>query len=268
MTTPFRNVTPNGPGSATTLILALSFTGFLLITQALFVVPAGKVAVVTTLGKVSGDSRRPGLNFKIPFIQNIYPFDVRTQVKPEKFETLTKDLQVIKADATIKYAVRATEAGRIFSTIAYTDLEVYKKLIQPSLLKALKTVFSQYELVTIASKWSDISVLVEQTVADEVAKFDYVEVRGLDLTGLEIGDEYRASIEQKQIAEQQLLRAQTEVKIAEQEAIRYETLNRSLDDQVLFKLFLDKWDGKTQVVPSLPGSRGGTPPVIVGGRRD
>ena len=97
-------------------------------------------------------------------------------------------------------------------------------------------------------------------------QFDYVEVRGLDLTGLQIAEEYRAAIEQKQIAEQQLLRAQTEVKIAEQEALRYDTLNRSLDDQVLYKLFLDKWDGRTEVVPSLPGNAGGTPPVIVGRR--
>jgi hypothetical protein len=29
----------------------------------------------------------------------------------------------------------------------------------------------------------------------------------------------------------------------------------------LYKLFLDKWDGKTKVVP---GINGGTPPVIVG----
>ena len=105
---------------------------------------------------------------------------------------------------------------------------------------------------------------MERTVAEELDKFDYVEVRGLDLTGLQIAEEYRAAIEQKQIAEQQLLRAQTEVKIAEQEAIRYDTLNRSLDDQVLFKLFLDKWDGRTEVVPALPGTPGGTPPVIVG----
>ncbi len=267
MTTPFRNVTPNGSGGAATLLLALSFTGFVILTQSLFIVPAGQVSVVTTLGKVSGGSRRPGLNFKIPFIQAVFPFDVRTQVRPEKFETLTKDLQVIQATATVKYAVRPTEAGRLYSTIATNDRDVYPRIIQPSLLKALKSVFSQYELVTIASKWSDISELVEQTVAEELEKFDYVDVRGLDLTGLEIAEEYRAAIEQKQIAEQQLLRAQTEVKIAEQEAIRYETLTRSLDDQVLFKLFLDKWDGQTQVVPSLPGSKGGVPPVIVGGRK-
>ena len=56
------------------------------------------------------------------------------------------------------------------------------------------------------------------------------------------------------------------MKIAEQEALRYDTLNYSLDDQVLYKLFLDKWDGQTEVVPALPGSSGGMPPVIVGRR--
>jgi len=35
----------------------------------------------------------------------------------------------------------------------------------------------------------------------------------------------------------------------------------------LFKLFLDKWDGRTQVVPGLPGSSNSTPPVIVNGER-
>ena len=90
---------------------------------------------------------------------------------------------------------------------------------------------------------------------------------GLYLTGLEIAEEYRAAIEQKQIAEQQLLRAQTEVKIAEQEALRYDTLNKSLDDRVLYKLFLDKLDGMTQVVPGLPGTNGGMPSVIVSSKK-
>ena len=187
-------------------------------------------------------------------------------MRPEEFSTLTKDLQVIEATATVKYAVRSEEAGRIYRTIASNDRDIYPRIIQPSLLKALKSVFSQYELITIATEWNDISAIVERTVAEELNKFDYVEVRSLDLTGLQIAKEYRAAIEQKQIAEQQLLRAQTEVKIAEQEAIRYDTLNRSLDDQVLFKLFIDKWDGRTEVVPALPGSAGGTPPVIVGRR--
>ena len=267
MSTSFKNVTPTGPGGTATLLIVLSFTGFLLLTQSLFVVPSGQVAVVTTLGKVSGGSRRPGLNFKIPFVQSVFPFDVKTQVQPEKFETLTKDLQVIRATATVKYSVKPNEAGRIFATIASRNSDVYQKIVQPSLLKALKSVFSQYELETIATEFNVISEKVASTVAEELNSFDYVDVKSLDLTGLEIAEEYRAAIEQKQIAGQLLLRAKTEVEIAGQEALRYETLNKGLNDQVLFKLFLDKWDGSTQVVPGLPGTSGSMPPVIVGGQK-
>ena len=170
MSTSFKNVTPSGPGGTATLLIVLSFTGFLLLTQALFVVPSGQVAVVTTLGKVSGGSRRPGLNLKLPFIQSVFPFDVRTQVKPEKFSTLTKDLQVIEATATVKYAVKASEAGRIYSTIAYSDREVYPRIIQPSLLKALKSVFSQYELETIATEWNVISEKLQKNIEQQLSR--------------------------------------------------------------------------------------------------
>ena len=267
MQSPLRSASGNGPGSTLQLILALVLAGLIALSQTLFIVPAGNVAVVTTLGKVTGSPRNPGANIKLPLVQNISYFDIRTQVRPEQFSTLTKDLQVIQATATVKYAMKPQEAGRIFQTIATDNQQIYPRVIQPSLLKALKSVFSQYELVTIATEWNAISEQVQQKVADELQKFDYVTVQGLDITGLQIAEEYRAAIEQKQIAEQQLLRAQTEVLIAQQEAKRYETLNKSLDDQVLYKLFLDKWDGNTAVVPSMPGSQGGGTPVIVNGVR-
>lgn len=272
MQTPLRSANSPGPeaglGGALQLILAAVAALILLISQTVFIVPAGNVAVVTTLGKVTGVPRSPGPNVKAPLIQSTSLFDVRTQVKPEQFSTLTKDLQVIQATATVKYAMKAAEAARIFETIATDDQQIYPRVIQPSLLKALKSVFSQYELVTIATEWNTISELVQDKVAEELEKFGYVTVQGLDLTGLQIAEEYRAAIEQKQIAEQQLLRATTEVKIAEQEAKRYQTLNSSLDDSVLYKLFLDKWDGQTSVVPALPGAAGGSgSSVIVNGRR-
>ena len=241
--------------------ITVVFIGGIALLSSFFVVPAGQVGVVTTLGKVSDTPRMPGLNLKIPFLQSAHLFNVRTQVVPEDFSTLTKDLQVIEAKATVKYAMKPSEAPRVYSTIATDNSEIYARIIQPSLLKSLKSVFSKYELDTIATDWNTISSLVQESVSEELNTFDYVDVKGLDLTGLKIAEEYRSAIEQKQIAEQQLLKAKTEVKIAEQEAVKFETLNRALNNQVLYKLFLDKWDGKTKVVPGLNGN---TPPVIVG----
>jgi len=261
MRSPIHNIHSVRAGIAPTAMIVVGSITVILGFSAIFVVPAGEVGVVTTLGKVSKMPRLPGLNLKIPFAQSVHFFNVRTQVRPENFSSLTKDLQVIEATATIKYAVKQSEAPRIYSTIATGNDEIYERIIQPSLLKALKSVFSKYELVTIATDWNNISQIVETNASNELAKFDYVEVKGLDLTGLKIAEEYRSAIEQKQIAEQQLLKAETEVKIAAQEAIKFETLNRGLNHRVLYKLFLDKWDGKTQVVPGL---NGGIPPVIVG----
>ena len=134
------------------------------------------------IGKIKAPLRRAGLNFKLPFIQSVYPF-LKTQVQPEKFETLTKDLQVIRATATVKYSVKPNEAGRIFAAIASRNSDVYQKIVQPSLLKALKSVFLN-ELETIATEFAVISEKVGDTVAKELNSFDYVDVKSLDLTGL------------------------------------------------------------------------------------
>ena len=174
--------------SKNVLAIAGTVAGGILILSSVFVVPAGRVGVVTTLGKVAKKPRLPGLNIKLPFIQSSHLFSIRTQVVPEKFSTLTKDLQVIEATATVKYAVKPDEAPRIYSTIAISDDDIYGRVIQPSLLKSLKSVFSKYELNTIATDWNTISTLVEESVARELNKFDYVAVKGLDLTGLKIAE--------------------------------------------------------------------------------
>ena len=46
----------NDAGNGLVLVVALLLSALLLLGQALFIVPAGQVAVVTTLGKVSGGS--------------------------------------------------------------------------------------------------------------------------------------------------------------------------------------------------------------------
>ena len=254
----------NDPTSGLVGLIAIGLSLLLLLGQAFFIVPAGKVAVVTTPRQSERRLATAGSQLQDP----IRPGDLSIRcANPGQAGRICDPDQGSSGDRGNRHCQicrSSRRSGPCLSHDRQYDREVYPRIIQPSLLKALKSVFSQYELVTIATEWNDISSLVERTVAEELDKFDYVDVRGLDLTGLQIAEEYRAAIEQKQIAEQQLLRAQTEVKIAEQEAIRYDTLNRSLDDQVLFKLFLDKWDGQTEVVPALPGTVGGTPPVIVG----
>ena len=185
MQSPLRSAgSPDGPGATLSLIAAVLVGIAILLSQTVFIVPAGNVAVVTTLGKVTGTPRSPGANIKAPLVQNTSLFDVRTQVRPEQFSTLTKDLQVIQATATVKYAMKPAEAGRIYETIATDDQQIYPRVIQPSLLKALKSVFSQYELVTIATEWNSISELVQEKVVERYLYLLFIGIKDTGVSGL------------------------------------------------------------------------------------
>lgn len=67
---------PCVPGPGLGLILALLLGITILLSQTAFIVPAGNVAVVTTLGKVTGLPRAPGANLKAPLVQAVSLFDV------------------------------------------------------------------------------------------------------------------------------------------------------------------------------------------------
>ena len=71
MQSPLRSANADGPGAGFSLIVAAVLGLLILLSQAVFIVPAGNVAVVTTLGKVTGIPRGPGANFKAPLVQAI-----------------------------------------------------------------------------------------------------------------------------------------------------------------------------------------------------
>jgi len=64
-----QNITPGNTENGLPLAVIGIFAAAILLLGAVFVVPAGQVAVITTLGKVSSQPRLPGLNLKIPLIQ-------------------------------------------------------------------------------------------------------------------------------------------------------------------------------------------------------
>ena len=59
MQSPMRSASPQGPETGLVAIVAIGLATLLLLAQALFIVPAGEVSVITTLGKVSGLPRQP-----------------------------------------------------------------------------------------------------------------------------------------------------------------------------------------------------------------
>jgi membrane protease subunit HflC len=83
------------------LIAIVCVCAFLLLgTQCVFFVNERERAIVLQLGEVvESDPRTPGVNFKLPFIQNVVYFENRIQVfEIAKTESLTSDLKAFEID--------------------------------------------------------------------------------------------------------------------------------------------------------------------------
>ena len=74
--------------------------------NAVFVVREGQSAIVLQFGRIERTNDKPGLHFKIPFVQQVMLFDARIQTldtQPERYFTLEK--KTVKVDFYVKWRI-------------------------------------------------------------------------------------------------------------------------------------------------------------------
>lgn len=88
------------------VILIALFIAFVVVTQSAFTVDETEKAIVLQLGKPVGQTKEPGLHFKIPFIQNVLFFDARIlDYDSRPAEILTKDKKNMMVDNYSKWKI-------------------------------------------------------------------------------------------------------------------------------------------------------------------
>lgn len=137
----------------TILVIIILVLGFLL-SQSAFVVKEGTQAVVTRFGKPVGDTRHAGLNFKVPFIEQVNLFEKRIlKWDGDPNQITTKEKKFIWVDATARW-----------------------RIVEP--LKFMKTV------ATLEQAQSRLDDIVDSVVRDAVSGNFLVDlVRGKDYAG-------------------------------------------------------------------------------------
>lgn len=87
------------------LVVVLIVLG-ILVSQAAYVVKEYQVGIVLQLGKPVGDVRKPGLHFKMPFVQTALLFDTRIMdYTTESSEILTIDKKTMVVDNYTKWRI-------------------------------------------------------------------------------------------------------------------------------------------------------------------
>ncbi|MGN0538027.1 MAG: prohibitin family protein [Acutalibacteraceae bacterium] len=224
----------------------------ILIFSSITQVPAGSKGVLLNMGAVSGKVYNEGIAFKIPFIQEIEIIDTRVKkLEIEDNSSASKDLQPITSSIAVNYRVNADYVCDLYQNIG---VQYESTIISPAISECIKSITSQYTAEELITKRSEVSEGMK-TLLQEKLKNKYIIIDSFNITNFSFSDAFNAAIEEKQIAEQNALKAkydleriqteaQQEITKAQGEAEAMKIKNEQLSDKILYLEYINKWDGK------------------------
>ena len=226
------------------------------------IVDAGHTGVVVTLGKVNEGVLQEGLHVKAPFVQKIIKIDNRIVKLEVDTEAFSKDLQTVTTTIAINYRVDTSKSYSIYKNIG-ADYEGV--LVVPAVNEVLKAITAKYTAEESVTNRTLISDGLIEGLNDKLNNIGLY-VTDVNIINFDFSEAFIDAIEEKQVAEQKLLKAETEKQTAitnaeaqaqttkikaEAEAEANNKIKASLNDDIIRSKFYDKWDGK---LPEAMGS--------------
>ena len=190
------------------VVLAL-FIVFLTFTGAFFVVNETKQAIVLQFGEPRQVISEPGLQFKIPFIQDAVFLDARMlNLDPQPEEMILSDQKRIIVDSFARY--RITDPLKFFQTVRNeaTFSDRFGRIINA----AVRGVIAQYPLSSLLSEdRSNIMSSIQSQVKKEESSFG-VEIIDIRIGRTDLTEQVSNNVYQRMISERDreanLLRAE------------------------------------------------------------
>lgn len=229
------------------------------------VIPSGHTGVITTFGKVSEEVLQEGLHVKMPW-QVVHKINNRITKLDVATEAFSKDLQTVSTVIAVEYRVDKSKSYSIFKEVG----DFYESiLVLPAANEVLKSIVSQYtaeETITNREMISEGLVIELNEKLNEIG----ITVEYVNIIDFDFSEAYISAIEEKQVAEQKLLKAKTEAeekKVTEQgeadamlikaqaeadaviikaesEAKANEVIANSIKEGLVDYKTIEKWDGK------------------------
>jgi len=195
-------------------ILAIAVLIFLLVTVAKGVrqVPQGYKWVVQRLGKYS-TSLKPGLNFLIPYIDNV-AFKVTTKdivLDIPSQEVITKDNAVLVTNAVAYINIVSPEK-------AVYGVENYVIAIQTLVQTSLRSIIGEMTLDEALSSRDHIKSKLKEAISDDISDWG-ITLKTVEIQDINPSQTMQASMEEQGAAERERRAAVTRAEGAKQAAI-------------------------------------------------
>ncbi len=275
------DVKEKSPGGKIVLAIIILVIAAVVFVSSLAIVPAGSTGVITTFGKVSENTYSEGFHLKIPLAQELVVVSNKIQVYEADASAVSKDLQTVSSKIAVNFRVKADSSASIYKNIG-ADYQTV--ILMPAVQESMKAISAKYTAEELITERNKVGEEIKEQLSEKVTDYG-IQIEKFNIVNFEFSEEFNAAIEQKQVAEQNKLKAQTEkeqkkieaeaeaakIKInaeAKAEAIKTEAdaqaeanklLSESLSPELIDYQTIEKWDG---IMPKVASSA--NPVVAIG----
>ena len=213
------------------------------------IIDSGEMGMIFRFGRYQY-SITEGLNFKVPFIDDVDKVSIRDRNFNSKIEISSKDMQTIIIESTLVWAYDPDKLGDVYKAYKYKVEEI---VVKPTVYEIINSVCASYPIEKFVESREEISKKILNAVVEKTAGTGII-VKRFFITNHDFSDEYNKAIENKKVAEQESLTAQyiKQKNILESEAQAIKT--KTLSPLVLFEKAIDKWDGHMPKIMNFSGN--------------
>ncbi|MBD1857128.1 MULTISPECIES: prohibitin family protein [Leptolyngbya] len=228
-----------------------------LISSFIVIVRAGERGVLMKFGAVQNSVLGEGIHFIVPIVETVEKLSVRVQSQEISAEASSKDLQDVYADVALNWHVLPQEANLIYQQIG-NQQAVIDRIINPAIEEVLKAVMAKYTAEEIITKRGEVKTGVDQALTERLKPY-HIAVDDLSLVHIHFTQRFSDAVEAKQVAEQEVKRAEfvalkavkeaeAKANLARGEAEAQRLLQQTLTPELLQRQAIEKWNGSLPLV--------------------
>ena len=198
-----------GIGVVAVLVLIVLFNCFTIVNE-------GFIGVKYRFGQIVNDGLTAGLNFRIPFVEEIEQVDIRQQVYSTTTDAYTSDTQTVQElSLKLNYSYDKSKLSSLIREVGISNVET--KLLVQNVAKITKNEIGKVKAEELVQSRGDVQQTIENCLRPILAQNGIV-VEAFAIENLSFDDAFESSIQAKVIAAQDALKMENKTKEKEEEA--------------------------------------------------
>lgn len=174
------------------------------------IVNEGFIGVKYTFGKITQDNLSPGLNFCIPFIEEIRQVDTREQIYSVTDDAYTSDTQTVQSlQLKLNYRYDSAKLSDIIRNVGIDNVE--SKLLVQNVAKISKNEIGKVKAEELVQSRADVQQTIQHELTNTLAPSGIIVV-SFAIENLAFDEAFETSIQAKVIAAQDALKMENKTK--------------------------------------------------------